>query len=88
MDKSATMLEYERITGDSSTQVITDGCHVVGIEVWNYKYINWLELHEALHNGHVERIEQECIKNCSNCFLSCLNRGCSGIGYRAVYSKE
>ena len=85
MIKSSTMLEYERLTGEPSTRTVTDGIHLYGIEVWHYKYVNWLELHKALIGDHVEPIGQDCVGNCSNCFLSCLNRGNTGMGFVANY---
>ena len=35
--------EFEKETNLKSKIIITDGVHVVGIEIYNPKYIEWLE---------------------------------------------
>lgn len=43
MHKSEMMLLYEQETGKPSTRTVTDGVHIVGVEVWHYEYVKWLE---------------------------------------------
>lgn len=81
MTKTSTMLEYERLSGEPSTQFITDGCHINGIETWHYKYVEWLEIHKAMSGEPVEQVGQACIGNCNNCSLPCKNRGTTAGGY-------
>ena len=45
LTKSDLMLRYEAETGKPSINVITDGVHTVGLEVWHYEFISWLEKH-------------------------------------------
>lgn len=45
--KTPMMLRYEAETSKPSINVVTDGVHVVGIEVWHWEYIAWLE-YEAI----------------------------------------
>jgi hypothetical protein len=43
MTKTEMMLEYEKETGKASKRFINDGVHVLGVDVWHYEYISWLE---------------------------------------------
>lgn len=41
MNKSETMLEYEKLTGEPSIETLIES--YVGIETHHHKYIEWLE---------------------------------------------
>jgi hypothetical protein len=43
MEKTEMMKRFEEETGGRSTGGFTDGFHCVGIEVWHFDYIAWLE---------------------------------------------
>jgi len=43
MEKTEMMKRFEEETGGRSTGGFTDGFHCVGIEVWHFEYIAWLE---------------------------------------------
>lgn len=43
MEKTEMMLLYEQETRKPSTRTVTDGVHIVGIEIWHYEYVKWLE---------------------------------------------
>lgn len=43
MLKTKLMLEYEKSTGESSVQRVTDGIHTVEIEIWSIGYWAWIE---------------------------------------------
>ena len=55
------MKRYEKETGKPSMQCITDGIHCVGIDVWHYEYIAWLE-NQVLDGKTIKKF-QEIIRN-------------------------
>ena len=57
------MKRYEKETGKPSMRCVTDGIHCVGIDIWHYEYIAWLE-NKVLDGKTIEKFQEIITNQC------------------------